>query len=234
MKKLTFLCIIGSFLIYAKPLSAKEFQLELKEKKQTQYLLPSIKAAPTGDEGIKGRTIIGVNAGFNVFSKLLEARYYLSNVYSYEGTISSSSASPLYHLSVDYGFAERFSAGVDIGFQKATIQFNDVLAYGDSYSDHWTRILLAARADYHIVAKENMSLYTGLKFGYNMYTVKTDFPEKDFPGYTANMNVNPQTVSVQAHFGYTYFFQGKFGVNAEIGLGFGGPYLFSAGLAYKI
>jgi hypothetical protein len=226
MKKSIILTLFGSAILFTNALQAKEFQLEQKPLKPG-YTLHTM-AQESTDDGIKGKIIIGANAGFNAFSTLLAARYVLSDFYDFDGYISKSTATPLYHLSVDYGFARKFSAGLDLGFQKANVT---VGSSGSYFVDSWNRILIAARGDYHIIAKENMSLYTGLKLGYNMYTVTSS---SNIPNYESNLDVNPQAVSVQAHFGYSYFFQGKFGVNAEVGLGFGGPYLFSAGLAYKI
>ncbi|MDF2436068.1 MAG: hypothetical protein K0Q95_444 [Bacteroidota bacterium] len=229
MKKFILLSIFSSAIVFSNPLNAEEFKFE--QKPLQPVLTINSQKQTSDDNGVKGKVIIGANAGFNVFATLLTARYYLSDYYDFDGYISSAKASPLFHLSVDYGFARKFSAGVDFGYQNARI---DVSSYGSTFTDSWNRILLAARGDYHIIAKENMSLYTGLKLGYNMYTVNSTASEKDLPGYTSRLGVNPQATSVQAHFGYSYFFRGKLGVNAEVGIGFGGPYLFSAGLAYKI
>ena len=101
------------------------------------------------------------------------------------------------------------------------------------YTDIWQRFHFAARGDYYMVARDKFSLYTGLKIGYNRYSM-TSTRDVIYPTYTQELNVNPSPVSVQAHIGMSYFWRSMIGFNAELGLGVGGPYVFALGAAVKI
>jgi hypothetical protein len=231
MKKLcTFLIMTALCIPFARAYEFKEFKLKpVPEKNQTYILKPMTESV--SDDGIKGKILLTAGVGFNVFGTILEARYLLSSYYDFEGNIDGHTTSPMINLMLDYGLGKRFSVGAAFGYQTAKINFKDVYTYGDSYHDTWTRIHLAVRGDFHIIAKENVTMYTGLKFGYNLYTVKTNLTT---PGYLSNLDVDPQPISVQAHYGFSYFFNDMIGFNLEVGLGYGGPYLFAAGIAVKL
>lgn len=234
MKKLIPFIITGTLIICSFDVGAYEkFKLQQLPAKKQPFIIKSL-AQDASDEGVKGKIMATAGVGFNIFGKLLEGRYYLSTYYDFGDNISSSQGSPMYNIGVDYGFAKKFSVGVAFGYQTAVINLKDVVRMGDHYEDRWTRIHMAFRGDYYIVAKENLNLYTGLKFGYNMYTVKTTVPAQYYPGYLSNLDVTPQPLSIQAHFGFSYYFMDMIGFNAEVGVGFGGPYLFAAGVAVKI
>jgi hypothetical protein len=230
MKKLFTLLLVSLFLFQSPIVKANETNSYSIVKHHNPYIIKSLKAEDS-DEGIKGKIIVSAGVGFNVFGTILEARYLLSSYYDFEGNMDGHTQTPMINVMADYGFARKFSVGVAFGYQTAKVKFRDVYAYGDSQHDTWTRIHLAVRGDYHIVAKENVGLYTGLKLGYNLYTVKTTLRE---PNYLSNLDVYPQPLSIQAHFGFSYYFNGMIGFNTEVGLGYGGPYLFAVGLTVKI
>lgn len=68
-----------------------------------------------------------------------------------------------------------------------------------------------------------------IKVGYNLYTVTSDVPESLYLGYIKNLDVSPFKGSFQAHLGLRYYIK-MVGFNAEISLGYGGPYVFAAGI----
>lgn len=185
------------------------------------------------DEGVKGKIIVTAGVGLNLLGTTLELRYLANAIYDFEGNIAGHNAWPMINAGVDYGLGKQVSVGVAFGYQKVTMNLKDVVAVNDTHYDTWTRIHFAARGDYYIVAKENISLYTGVKLGYNLYAVSSTVPENYYPGYKDNLWY-PQPLSAQAHFGFSYFVKGIVGFNAEIGLGYGVPYLFAAGVTVKI
>jgi hypothetical protein len=186
-----------------------------------------------GDNGIKGKVIIHAGVGLNLLSTNLTVRYALSAAYDGADYIPTFKQIPMINLGLDYGLGKKFSVGAAFGYQTAKGTYDH---YGFKFIDTWTRIHMAVRGDYHIVAKENVGLYTGLKVGYNIYTVSTTLP--DSPGYTKSDYIadliKPSTISAQAHFGFSYFFSGVAGLNAEVGLGYGGPYIFALGATFKL
>lgn len=196
------------------------------------------------DDGIKGKFIINAGLGFNSTPTWTALRYaasvtYYSNTYSgsYARIVPKySSFAPLYNVTVDYGLIKRVSVGVGFGFQSFSVDWYDDNFANSSltYRDSWTRLAFSVRGDYHIVATKNVALYTGLRFGYNIYSMNnTTAPTTIYPDYKANLGINPTAVAVQAHFGFSYFFGGLVGLNTELALAVGGPYYFSAGIAAK-
>jgi hypothetical protein len=226
---------IACLMCVSSALSAKEFPSYSLTKAKHSFVIKSLKDAADDENGIKGKIMISADVGLNTIGKNIELRYYGSSYYYYDGNISNSQASPFYNLGVDYGLGKKVSVGVAFGFQTARITFdqnvsgNGVVAY-----DSWRRIHASVRGDYYIIAKEKISLYTGLKLGLNLYTVSTTLPSYNYPNYIENMGVTPQPLCVQAHFGFSYYFNGMIGINTEIGLGVGTPYLFAVGLAIKL
>lgn len=189
------------------------------------------------DNGMKGKFIVTAGAGFNFFGYALQVRYNAHHTINY---VQGHQTSPMFFARVDYGLDKKISLGISGGYQTAridypTLEVNNYPGVGSTKYEHlyddWTRVNLAVRGDYYIVSNKNINLYTGLKIGYNSYSVKTNFPDS-----IADMRIvikaNP--VCVQAHFGFSYFIKEIVGVNAEFGLGYGGPYMLAAGLTIKI
>ncbi len=231
MKKITLLTI-GLFLAaQTSNLSAGNFtDLNLQTKN-----------TGSDDDGIKGKIMFNGGIGLNLMGPSLQVKYTLSSMWSnasYESLRSKQS--PMFNFGVDYGLANKFSAGVAFGYQTAKViidsyEYNNNTGNSDlvTNTDSWKRIHFAIKGDYHIIAKEHISLYTGVKIGYNHYSMTSTYTKFD-PTYTSRLNVTPSPVSLQAHFGINYYFNGMIGFNAEVGIGYGGPYIFAAGLAVKI
>ena len=192
-------------------------------------------------DGVKGKIIVTAGAGYNFARLNFALRYDLSEYFydSRNGTSYSINPSPIGNVIIDYGIAERVTVGVAFGYQRTTVNWQR-----DRYSpsgniidiinetDTWTRIHLAVRGDYRIIAKEEFGLYTGLRLGYNSYTMISTYSAFD-PTYPTNLNVSFSPVTAQAHFGFSYWFMGMVGLNAEVGLGYGGPYVAAIGLTGK-
>lgn len=239
-KQIISIVLAGAFLMCLNSVNAGELTPEIKNDKN---LLEIKKKAESDDDGIKGKIMVNAGVGLNGTRASLRLKYNglpdaNSNYYNGIPKIFSSSQIPLINLGVDYGIARRFSLGVAFGFQKITLngEANDSTFNNPTLgTDTWTRYHIAVRGDYYIVANENVNLYTGLKIGYNMYTVKSTFTKTD-PSYISKLHSkvsNPLTTGVQAHFGFSYFFNGMIGINTEVGLAIGGPYFFAAGLGFK-
>ena len=207
----------------------------------------SFKTNDTNEEenGIKGKLMIGAGVGYNFIKNNIRGWY--NGTYADGGveTIGSSHSNPLYNLSADYGLGKKFSLGVAAGYQ--TCRFNRYYkshnspyhnADNGTYYDDWTRIYIGVRGDYYIIANKNISLYTGLKLGYNSYS-KTSTAIDSIPHGISTYNREgrygkPGNGSIQAHFGFSYYFKGIVGFNAEIGLGFGSPYIGLIGMTCKL
>ena len=208
-------------------------------KKDNTFIDIEKKSKSNGDDGVKGKIMVNAGIGLNGTRSFLRLQYNDFSTFdsvntSGAPTITSSSQIPLINVGVDYGFARRFSVGAAFGYQSIKLNAN-AASNGIEGTDTWTRFHMAVRGDYYIVANENLNLYTGLKVGYNIYNVKSTY-SAIFPNYISNLKSNvpgPLTTGFQAHFGFSYFFNGMIGFNTEVGLAIGGPYYFAAGLGFK-
>lgn len=185
--------------------------------------------------GIKGKYLIGMGPGFNLMGAAIRLQYSNSTYWKdHDLSGLSGTSAPMFNVSADYGITERFSAGIAFGYQVLRLQVHDSTeSSGIIYTDLWKRVHIAARGDYYIVAKNKISVYTGLKIGYNVYSMsstRTIF----YPTYQQELNVHPSSLSLQAHIGMSCYFNSIVGANAEVGLGVGGPYLLALGVALKI
>jgi len=214
-------------------LNATTINYDINKPKEQRNILKVQPLEGNSDDGIKGKFLIGAGAGFNIWATSMEIKYELSDFwfdnYGYYEDITVT-APPMLNFSVDYGILKNLSAGVALGYQTAKVTINDAPF---QFIDKWTRIHVAARVDYHIIAKENITMYTGLKFGYNSYTMTSTVTPIN-PAYKAELDVYPNPYSIQAHFGFSYFFSDVVGFNTEVGLGVGGPYIGAIGLAVKL
>lgn len=231
MKKTAALLIAFVYGISSMDLKANDgLKLRSLPDKDHPFIL---KPADDESEGMKGKILITAGAGLNLLGTTLELRYLANTIYSFDGNISGHTTLPMINAMVDYGLGEKVSVGVAFGYQKVVMNLKNIAVANDSHHDTWTRLHFSVRGDYYIIAKEKINLYTGAKFGYNLYSVSSTVPTSIYPGYTDNLWY-PSAMSAQAHFGVSYFVNGMIGFNAEIGLGYGAPYLFGAGLAIKI
>lgn len=230
-KHFLYLTILSAFSGYAFTPDTKE----LNRSSETYQNNINLKGKEDSDEGINGKIRVTGNVGFNATRVSLLVRYNIDT----SGTLStpiitSSSQIPLLNLGVDYGFAKRFSVGAAFGYQSIKLNAN-AIKNGIAGTDTWTRIHLAVRGDYYIVATENVNLYTGLKIGYNTYSVKSTYTSIN-PNYinqTISLTGKPLAAGVQAHIGFSYYFNGLVGFNTEAGLAVGGPYYLALGIGAK-
>ena len=232
MKKFPLIIFIA-FCIFSLNLKAYDgLNLTALPKKDQAFVLKRLPGDE--DEGVKGKIIVTAGIGLNWLGTTMELRYLTSSYYDYSGSISGHQTMPMFNIAGDYGLLKNLSVGGAFGYQTVRINFSDIGGPSLGYHDTWTRLHFAVRGDYYIVANKNISLYTGAKLGYNIYTVQTTIPASVEPNYLQNMNVYTNPISAQAHFGFSYFVNGAVGVNAEFGLGYGGPYMLAVGATVKL
>ncbi len=233
-KHLLHLVLLGVLFLTLNTGKAGENGSEIKQNVST-YNIEKLGKGSGSDDGVKGKIMVNAGIGLNGTRAFLLLQYK-----SYDSTansvpiINTTSQIPLINVGVDYGFARKFSVGVAFGYQSIKLNAS-AASNGIAGTDTWTRFHMSGRADYYIVAKENINLYTGLKVGYNIYNVKSTYTTID-PTYISKLKSyvsGPLKVGVQAHFGFSYFFNGMIGINTEVGIAVGGPYYLGAGLGFK-
>ncbi len=225
-------------------LNASEYfnlNTDLFDTKKVKHFRSFMKLKTDDEGGIKKQILITAGVAFN-FSDFNFKRRYDDGGFSTVSTFYSlsSKSSPFYNLVVDYGLFEKISLGLAAGYQTTVVDWGRT-GYYDNYnfvadtsngSDTWTRIHVALRGDYRIIAKKNLGLYAGLRLGYNYYSVKSNATATN-PDYLTKLNMHPLPVSVQAHIGFSYWLNGIVGLNTEFGVGIGGPYILGVGITGK-
>jgi hypothetical protein len=184
-----------------------------------------------GGEGIKGKMIFTLGVGLNAAPTFTAVRYAsTADTIHHNFNVTYTSFAPIYNFIFDYGIVDRFTVGVGLGYQSFNINWGDNT---HTFVDTWKRFAVSARGDYRIVATETIGLYTGLRIGYNIYSLSST-ASPFYKNYTTTNTSHPQVFAFQAHFGFSYYFNGSIGVNSELGLALGGPYYASLGLTYKL
>lgn len=189
------------------------------------------------ERGVRDRLVLTAGAGINVLGTTLQLKYEESTYWRSRSATIAGRSTPVFLVAADYGFSPRISAGLSIGYQSATVDVSDnyYLSAGQPivYADSWKRLHFAVRGDYSFFIQEHLQLYTGLKIGYNVYTMTSERAVVDSL-YTSELNVMPYALSTQVHLGCNYYFNSVVGLNFEFGLGIGGPYLAECGIVVKI
>ncbi len=204
----------------------------------------------SAEEGVKRKVIITANAGLNLMRTVLIYNYThgsspWNNHDERIGAVVTGSFSPVYCIGVDYGITEWGSVGLAFGYQTITIHIDNNRQQAQHYNapkgfydDTWKRMYFGARFDYYISKHKNYLFYTGVKLGWSSYTMNSTLTpiKSTYPTDLNIVSVSPFPINVQHHLGYAHYFNGSgnVGLNAELGLGFGGPYMLAVGLTVKI
>lgn len=155
-------------------------------------------------------------------------------------TVGSFTATPIYNFSIDYGLSKKLSIGIATGYQ--TCKFNYQYSNGPifdafgNHEDNWPPIMIGVKGNYYIIANKNICLYTGPQLGYNNHS-KTSTAIDSIPhgiGKDEERYGKAFPLSINAHFGFSYYFKGFVDLNTEISLGFGSPYLFAGAITFKL
>lgn len=210
-------------------------------KKVKKQKMPLSLLSNYDEGGVKGQLIATAGVGFNFANYNFRKRYDdggFSSASTYDKIAVKSS--PFINLVVDYGLLKNFSMGVAFGYQRSVVEWSKN-GYYTNYnytpdtirgSDTWTRIHLAVRGDFRILAKRDFGVYAGARVGYNSYTMKSTYT--DTVSYlSSGFKLEQLPFSAQAHLGFSYWVKGIVGVNAEMGIGLGGPYVFAVGITGK-
>ena len=195
--------------------------------------------------GVKNKLFITPGLGLNILPLFLKFTYAQQSNWKSSGDENlqhiRTHATPLYNISLSFGILKFLSAGATVGYQTAKVdieahKFNHVTGIEGYVVDSWKRINITGRADYYILKKQKILLYTGVKIGYNFYSM-TSTLTPSMPEYTDKLplvDVIPFKMCTQVCFGCSYYFYKIIGCNAEVGLGIGGPYLTAAGFTLRI
>jgi hypothetical protein len=235
MKKITLFVLVFT-LTLGMSFAGTSDTLDLKNTVKLDLPIGILKKSKgRGSDDIKGKMVFTAGVGFNTTTSLTAARYEVSsywvNTLGNSATMISQKSIPLINFMFDYGIGSKVTIGLGFGYQTMTFVWGNSLV---SYTDNWTRYALALRGDYRILARENIGMYTGLRIGYNFYSMTSTATAHFDPNYVSNLSVQPTAVAVQAHFGFSYYFNGMIGANVEVGLAIGGPYYSAVGLTFKL
>lgn len=141
---------------------------------------------------------------------------------------------PPLSLAVDVGIINNLignngSIGIG-GYIGFATNSNSYGYYTNYYKSTVTRMCFGIRGTFHYQFLDKLDTYAGLMLGLYTYKWKYDWSDSYYDYYSPN-NTKTSDFAFSVFAGARYYFNEKFGVNAEIGYGF--TYL-SAGITYRI
>ncbi len=179
------------------------------------------------------KTNIQLNAGMSLVGRIFET------VDDFGGDINTYST-PAFQLNIDRKIVNWFSIGVAGSFQMMGADYTDYEHYDwetgnettESFENDVTRMNIAIRTLFHYGGGENVSFYSGMRFGITKWTVESS---SEVDSYEAVSSIggdltNPGIQVVL--FGVQGYFNEQIGINTEICLG--SPHYFSMGLSYRL
>jgi opacity protein-like surface antigen len=153
---------------------------------------------------------------YNEGDKVLDLTIGLGSPYWGSGFKSSLPVNP--RVGFEYGITENISGGGSVAYSSSSYD------YGYGYGKiKYTGLFISARGSYHFATTEKFDPYAGLSLGYVLVTVSDSYS-----GYVASASSG---VGYGLHLGARYFFQPKFGLNAE--LGYSSFSFLNAGVCFK-
>ena len=145
------------------------------------------------------------------------------------------SPTPAFQLTYDNKIEKWFSLGGAVSYQSMRSSNLDVYGNYSSgsdgmYSATYNRLNIAMRALFYYVHTGRVDLYSGMRFGYTHWEVKTSSPTMTISrdGWLFHDGYAPQVVL----FGVRGYFTNHFGMNCELAAG--SPHYFSMGITFRL
>jgi hypothetical protein len=179
---------------------------------------------------------VGVNTGASLINMLFRAFSYADE------PGFQSSGLPVVGLSYDYRVTDWFSIGGAAAFSIANMSYEDPntnqhVVDGDltHFSAGFTRINIAARPLFYYVNGDIFEMYSGFRFGINIYNLsaKSDDPDFDeLDPFNEGLFARGAAPGVQVILaGFNIFPVENIGINLEMAVG--QPYFASLGVKYR-
>ncbi len=129
----------------------------------------------------------------------------------------------------EYMLADQFGMGLDIGFNKTVISYDEQSGTNTyNYEFSTQKLGVMATFNYHFLDNDKVDLYGVLGVGYGNRSF--DFSSTD-PNYTNESIESLIPVASRLGIGMRYFFTDNIGINVAAGFGQGG--LLNAGISAK-
>jgi hypothetical protein len=134
-------------------------------------------------------------------------------------------------LKMEYGVAEGLGIGVVLGYSTSSVNWTET-SNSDNQPDYYykfsmQKITAVARLNWHFFTDESWDTYAGIGVGYKQST--WDFDSND--SWYDEAEVNGLPVAMSLSMGVRYYFNPKFGLFFETGMGHG---YVQGGLQVKI
>jgi hypothetical protein len=168
----------------------------------------------------KGNSIWSLGFGY----PNLNASYYSTLEYHSDYIVNSYGP---FNMKFEYMFTDRMGLGLGLNFVTYTATFTEIHTGLDSSGKPSDFIVnykltnidanLLARFNYHLYTGEHSDLYAGLGAGYRYDKTITKITPAD-PLFNFKVAI-ALPIGLELGIGYRYFFNDKFGVYTELGLG---------------
>lgn len=196
------------------------------------FILIGGTATPCSAQKYKGEVVINTNMAFSLVGATMRIALKAAD-FKIDGL--DTRVSPCFSGTIDVGVTDRISLGAGYLYQSAEAEwkrfvvpgvFGDSLVIGDfnltAYRNNY-----GIRALIHFGNNDQFDPYFGFRLGYGVWKVSCNVSDYEIFDKKKFRNL----VTVQAVFGFRYYFLPFLGVNGELAFGF--PYFLSAGLSWK-
>lgn len=151
---------------------------------------------------LKGNSLISAGVGIgNIWKSFLE------DAVAYPPGTYNVSNKGTYTIVYEYGFSDRISAGIALGYSEVTGKFD---GYGEKFTETLTNFSLLARSNYHFGKFRKFDPYIGVGIGYYHFKYNNDRPG------IINSKV-PGAFGYSGQLGAHYYFIPRFGIYGEAG-----------------
>lgn len=147
-------------------------------------------------------------------------------------------------LGLNVGIGGGYGVPVSVSYERGVYEINDkmsigvggLIGYGSSSEKFevgkwkYSNFLLGARGAWHYTGFKKFDLYAGLMLGYDVASSKFTWKDKTYEEFYSEPSSSAGGFLWGAYIGARYYFNDKFGVNAEAGYGL--AYL-NLGITYK-
>jgi hypothetical protein len=179
----------------------------------------------------KGEFVASAGAGYSVlFAVISSLGSSSANVTN--GTVSISTI-PEINTTADYGLSDKFSLGLGIGYQSATISVNGFNDTANGYTNQnasvsISRLNIGIRPIFHFGSNPNIDFYLGFRVGVSIWSFGVSSTD---PNYSFGGKFTGALPSFQALIGLKGYFSPLVGGHIEFAIGT--PYLIEAGVSFR-
>ncbi len=180
----------------------------------------------------QGQGVVGIQVGQSIIGSLINSA---GDELTGDGRVDASN-NPVFQLTYDHGFADRFSLGVAVAIQRFKFDYENY-EYTDSdgmfqtanFDASASRTSFAVRPLFHYGNGDKLDMYSGLRVQYINWSGSNDSPDENFEidafsGGRFGVGL--------VLFGFRYYVTDMIGLTGEVQIG--APYVSAFGVSARL